>query len=113
MGAAARHAFNALTHMFSPARMARRVHLLQSMKLDRELERVSVPTLVITGEPSLDRVVPPRLTQEYLRVWPHAERATIGRTGHLGLITRPADFAALVTPFVDAAARTQERRRVV
>ena len=44
---------------------------------------------------------------------PHAERATIGRTGHLGLITRPGDFAALVTPFVDSSARTQERRRVV
>ena len=113
MAAAARHAINALTHMFSPARMARRVHLLNAVKLDRELERVSVPTFVVTGEDSLDRVVPTRLTREYLRIWPHAERATIGRTGHLGLITRPGDFAALVTPFVDASARTGERRRVV
>lgn len=109
----ARHALNALTHMFSPARMARRVHLLTSVDLDRELARVAAPTLVITGDPALDNVVPAALTEEYLRMWPHARRATIPRTGHLGLITRPHDFAALVAPFVESAARGQERRRVV
>ena len=113
MAAAARHALNALTHMFSPARMARRVHLLGPVNLGRELERVTAPTLVVTGDDSLDRVVPTRLTHEYLRIWPDAQRATIERTGHLGLITRPADFAAVVVPFVKATARTQERRRVV
>jgi pimeloyl-ACP methyl ester carboxylesterase len=113
MAAAVRHALNALTHMFSPARMARRVHLLGPVHLGRELERVTAPTLVVTGDDSLDRVVPTRLTHEYLRIWPDAQHATINRTGHLGLITRPADFAAVVVPFVKATARTQERRRVV
>src|SRR5688572_180444 len=113
MAAAARHALNVLTHMFSPARMARRVHLLGPVNLGRELERVTAPTLVVTGEDTLDRVVPTRLTHEYIRIWPDAQRATISRTGHLGLITRPGDFAAVVVPFVKAAARTQERRRVV
>ncbi len=113
MTLAARHALNALVHMFSPARMARRVYLLASVDLDRELERVAVPTLVITGDPALDNVVPAALTEEYLRLWPHARRATIARTGHLGLITRPHDFAALVAPFVESAAHEQERRRVV
>jgi hypothetical protein len=35
-----------------------------------------------------------------MRLWPHAERATIAHTGHLGLITRPDAFAAAVAPFV-------------
>jgi pimeloyl-ACP methyl ester carboxylesterase len=112
MGAAVRHAVNALTHMFSPARMARRVHLLERVQLDRELGGVDVPTLVMTGDDALDRVVPTRLTEEYLRIWPHARRATIARTGHLGLITRPRAFAAVVAPFVESTARTEETRRV-
>jgi pimeloyl-ACP methyl ester carboxylesterase len=99
MRAAARHGVNALTHMFSPARMARRVHVLDSVQLDRELAPVRVPTLVITGEASLDRVVPVRLTEEYSRMWPHAERFTIARTGHLGLITRPDVFSDAVAAF--------------
>jgi pimeloyl-ACP methyl ester carboxylesterase len=113
MAAGARHAINALTHMFSPARMARRVHLLERVKLNRELEPMAVPTLVMTGEESLDRVVPTRMTEAYLRIWPHAQRATLQRTGHLGLITRPRDFAAVVVPFVEAAARPAGRRRIV
>ena len=112
MSAAVRHAITALTHLFSPRRMARRVHLLGPVNLGRELQRVTAPVLVVTGEDALDRVVPTRLTQEYLRLWPHARRAIINRTGHLGLITRPLDFAAVVVPFVAAADRT-ERRRVV
>lgn len=101
MRAAARHGLNALTHMFSPARMARRVHALECVQLDRELEPVQVPTLIITGEPALDRVVPVRLTEEYARMWPHAERMTIAHTGHLGLITRPGEFASAVARFAD------------
>ena len=101
MRAAARHGLNALTHMFSPTRMARRVHALECVQLDRELEPVHVPTLIITGEAALDRVVPVRLTEEYARMWPHAERMTIAHTGHLGLITRPGEFANAVAGFAD------------
>jgi pimeloyl-ACP methyl ester carboxylesterase len=99
--------------MFSPARMARRAHLLGPVNLGRELERLTAPTLIVTGEDALDRVVPPRLTLEYLRFWPHARHATIRRTGHLSLITRPREFAGVVVPFVTAAARREEKRRVV
>ena len=113
MRAAARHGFNALTHMFSPARMARRVHLLEGMRLGRELSAVHVPTLVVTGDPALDGVVPVRLTEEYTRVWPHAERVTIARTGHLGLITRPDMFADAVAPFVDRLWRGPAQGRPV
>jgi len=91
---------NVLRHMFHPGRMARRVHLLTSARIDTELTRVKVPVLVVTGEESLERVVPPRLTREYAAIWPHARVETLRRTGHLGMITRPHDFAAIVSRFV-------------
>jgi 3-oxoadipate enol-lactonase len=110
MAAAARHGLNALTHRFSPARMARRVHLLEGVELSGELAAVHLPTLVVTGDALLDNVVPVRLTEDYTRIWPHAERVTIPRTGHLGLITRPEMFAAAVAPFI---ARNETRERKV
>jgi pimeloyl-ACP methyl ester carboxylesterase len=103
--AAARHGWNVLTHMFSPARMARRIHLLQGLQLETLLRRVQVPTLVITGDPALDRVVPVKASYEYVRLWPHARVAMIERTGHLGLITRPDEFARLVVSFAEGPAR--------
>jgi pimeloyl-ACP methyl ester carboxylesterase len=87
--------------MFHPGRMARRVHLLSSVQgIETDLARVKVPTMIVTGEESLERVVPPRLTREYLTIWPHARVETLARTGHLGLITRPREFAVLVSRFV-------------
>ena len=107
--AAIRHAWRVVTHMFSPSRMARRVHLLQRVDLQQELAQLpatgyQLPTLIITGEPSLDRVVSVADTHDYLRLWPHATIATMARTGHLGLITRPSAFANLVIPFAERAA---------
>jgi pimeloyl-ACP methyl ester carboxylesterase len=100
----ARHGWNALRHLFSPARMARRVHLLEGLALERELRAVHLPTLILTGEPTLDRVVPVGMTRQYQTLWPHARLATIPRSGHLGVVTRPAEFARLVTSFVSEEA---------
>ena len=109
-----RHVARALTHMFSPRLMARRVRLLDGLDLEGELATLHVPTLLITGEPSLDRVVPVRLTLDYARLWPHAGHATIERTGHLGSITRPDEFADLVARFAErASSRQGQRRRIV
>jgi 3-oxoadipate enol-lactonase len=109
---AGRHGWNVLTHMFSPTRMARRVRLLTaSDRLD--LSSIRVPTLVLTGDAALDRVVPVRATREYARLIPHARVVTVERTGHLGLITRPQVFAGIVAPFVAEAASAVSRRRVV
>ena len=113
MRAAARQGLNVLTHWFSPARMARRVHALERVQLVRELEPVRVPTLIITGEAALDRVVPVRLTEQYARMWPHAERVTIAHTGHLGLITRPDVFAGAVSGFASRHALTQATEKKV
>jgi pimeloyl-ACP methyl ester carboxylesterase len=111
--AAIGHAWTALTHMFSPTRMARRVQLLADVDLRSAVAGVHVPTLIVTGDAALDRVVPVRMTREYALLWPHARLATIERTGHLGLLTRPDEFTRIVAPFVDeTAAATDPRRRV-
>jgi 3-oxoadipate enol-lactonase len=103
--AAARHALNVLAHMFSPGRMARRVHMLEVVNLTDGLERVDVPTLVITGDAELDRVVPVALTKQYLQIWPRAQSITLPRTGHLGSITKPAEFARVVGEFLNHQVR--------
>lgn len=109
---AARHAATVLAHMFSPRLMARRARLVASLDVERELARVNRPTLVVTGEPTLDRVVPVRLTRDYRRIWPHAIEVVLPRTGHLGLITRPEEFSDLVASFADQNAnRTSTSRR--
>ena len=102
---AVRHAAGALLHPFNPVRMARRVRMLSAVKLREELARVRVPTLIVTGEPSLDRVVPVSRTQEYLQLWPHARQAVVAHTGHIGLVTRPDEFARVVGSFVDENGR--------
>ena len=113
--AAVSHGWRVLTHMFSPVRMARRVDLLARVDLAALLPLVQVPTLILTGDASLDRVGPVRASYEYVRMWPHARVAPIERTGHLGLITRPGEFARLVVRFAEEAAReadARSRRRV-
>jgi pimeloyl-ACP methyl ester carboxylesterase len=50
MAVGTRHGFNALTYALSPARMARRVRVLETVQLDRELAGMRLPTLVVTGE---------------------------------------------------------------
>ena len=110
--ASARHGLNVLAHPFSPVRMARRVRLLASVDLLDELRRLTVQTLVVTGEDGLDLVVAPSRTREYLQMWPHARGVVIARTGHIGLITRADEFARVVGSFVDAADDVDKRRRV-
>jgi pimeloyl-ACP methyl ester carboxylesterase len=98
---AVQHAVTVLAHMFSPRLMARRARMVASLDIERELTKVRCPVLVMTGESTLDRVVPVELTREYRRIWPHATEVVLQRTGHLGLITRPDEFARLVSSFAN------------
>lgn len=111
LAAAIRHGANVLAHMFHPGRMARRARLLPKGDETHRLSTLEQPVLVITGEATLDRVVPVRATLEYLRIFPRAVHARLPRTGHLGLITTPAAFADVVVPFVQAAAHGEASRR--
>ena len=110
---ATRHIRNVVTHPASPARMARRVQLLDGLDLTSEMERLTLPTLVVTGEDHLDYAVPPALTREYLRLWPHARGEVLSRTGHLGVITRPEALRQLLGGFLaDVPALKRDRRMI-
>jgi pimeloyl-ACP methyl ester carboxylesterase len=109
----ARHVGNVVAHFFSPRLMARRARMVASLQVETELSRVRCPVLVMTGEPTLDRVVPVALTREYRRIWPHATEVVLQRTGHLGLITRPEEFAKLVSSFAAQASVHDDKRRIV
>jgi pimeloyl-ACP methyl ester carboxylesterase len=83
----------------SPARMAGRVRAVSGHDFLADARAVRAPTLVISGEPHLDRVVSVRGTREYLEVIPGAIGRTIERTGHIGLVTRPEEFARHIKDF--------------
>jgi pimeloyl-ACP methyl ester carboxylesterase len=85
----------------SPTRMATRASLIAEMRPLDECARITAPTLVVTGEPGLDRVVPVHATEAYVRSIANARRVTLDRTGHLGSITRPEAFRTLVCEFIE------------
>jgi 3-oxoadipate enol-lactonase len=84
---------------FSLSQMAARARALASHDIVADCQRVAAPTLVVTGETELDRVVPVDSTATYSRLIPGARSAVLDRTGHLGTITRPAMFAEMVHVF--------------
>jgi 3-oxoadipate enol-lactonase len=84
----------------SPTRMAERGRLLTETDFADTCRHVSAPTLVVTGEPELDRVVPVAGTRSYANRISGARHETLERTGHIGLVTRPDRFAGLVGQFV-------------
>jgi pimeloyl-ACP methyl ester carboxylesterase len=85
------------------SRMAGRAKLATLVDLGPDCERITAPTLVLTGERHLDHVVPVEGAADYVRLIPDARAAVLERTGHLGSITRPDLFAATVRDFVCAA----------
>jgi len=84
-----------------PSQMAARIVEQQALDFAPDAAAIRVPTLVISGEPHLDRIVPVASTREYEKIIPGARYVTLERTGHLGLVTRPDAFAALVSRFVE------------
>jgi pimeloyl-ACP methyl ester carboxylesterase len=110
--ASGRQGLRSLLHFPAPGRMARRAAIAGEADVDG-LADVHVPTLVVTGERDLDRVVPTSLTTEYCRIWPHATATTLARTGHLGLVTRPDAFADAIVPFAEACEAARDARRRV
>jgi 3-oxoadipate enol-lactonase len=84
-----------------PSQMGTRLRLMGTMDAAGWCQRIEAPTLVITGEPHLDRVVPVSGSREYAGVIPGgAAVATLARTGHIGCVTRPDAFAEVVRDWV-------------
>ena len=86
----------------SLSRMAVRARAIESHDKRSDCKAVSCRTLVVHGEPSLDHVVNPAGTSEYERVIHGAQRVLLANTGHLGCITRPEEFAAIVHRFISS-----------
>ena len=100
------------TAPISLGRMAARARLISTIDLVDDCRRINAPTLVITGESDLDYVVPVQGGSEYTRLIPGARSAVLERTGHLGLIARPLEFARVVEEFLAAAERESLRSRM-
>jgi 3-oxoadipate enol-lactonase len=94
---------SAATAPMLPGLMAKRVRLQQTVDLRPDCARITAPTLVITGDPALDRVVPVESTKEYVNLIEGARYVMMDQTGHLGLLTQPDRFARIVTDFIDAS----------
>lgn len=85
----------------SPDRMAQRVRLIEREDFVRDCTAVAQPTLLVTGEPGLDRIVPAEASCRLLQWLPDVRHVTLDRTGHWGLVTRRDAFAREVTRFVE------------
>jgi pimeloyl-ACP methyl ester carboxylesterase len=85
-----------------PSLMAARVRGASALDFQGEHNAIKAPTLIVTGEEGLDRVVPVASTRAYASLIPRAEYRVIQGTGHLAMLTQPAHFADIVSGFVHA-----------
>jgi pimeloyl-ACP methyl ester carboxylesterase len=88
---------------FSPGYAAQWVREWHAADLTTDCARITAPTLVVTGDPAIERVVPVDRTLEYLRLIPGARHAELHGTGHIGVITKPGAFLDVAAPFIAAA----------
>jgi pimeloyl-ACP methyl ester carboxylesterase len=91
-----------LSAPITPSRAVTRIADQRAVDFSGDGARVKAPTLVVTGEDSLDHVVPPPVSREYLSLIPGAIYTKLDGTGHIGMITQPARFADVVSSFVHA-----------
>ena len=70
--------------------------------------RVTCPTLVVHGEPALDYVVNAGETADYGHLIRGARVVMMDHTGHLGSVTQPQRFAAIVGSFLESARKDSQ-----
>lgn len=106
------YGFQVLRRPIAPRQTARWVRAWQAQSRDLVADclRIAAPVHVITGDAHLDRVVPVASTHEYLTLIPRATSASLDRTGHIGLVSRPAAFAARVNEFIHGLDDSRSRR---
>ena len=84
--------------------MAARVRLLEGADFAADCHQVRAPTLVVTGSAGLDRVVDVAATRKYVDLISGSRSAEVTDTGHIGLVTKPEQFAAVVSRFLGETA---------
>ena len=82
-----------------PSRMSARAALASRETFEHDCACIKAPTLVITGERDLDRVVRYDETLDYVTRIEGARFQLLENTGHLGTISAPDRFAAIVSRF--------------
>jgi len=102
------HTRRVLSAPMSPAYSSQWIREWRDYDISDDCRRISAPTLVITGESGLDRVVPVAGTRQYLELIPGSRHAVIADTGHMGFVIKAARFAELTGQFIYAA-NTAER----
>jgi pimeloyl-ACP methyl ester carboxylesterase len=85
----------------APSRMGMRARMAAAETFDRDCARVTAPTLVVAGERELDKVVGHDETLSYLTAIEGARFQLLEKTGHLGTISAPERFAAIVSRFLN------------
>jgi pimeloyl-ACP methyl ester carboxylesterase len=83
----------------SPAGTPAQTSLVATIDVRADLSRVSVPTLVIST--TEDRLVSPALHRQLAEAIPGAAYAELP-TGHLVYQEQPAEWARMITTFIDA-----------
>jgi pimeloyl-ACP methyl ester carboxylesterase len=79
----------------SPTRMAARMRIAKHVDFFEACKHITMPTLVVTGQPGLDRVVPAEETWKYLNLIAGAESLRL-RGGHVCTHMQPRTFADAV-----------------
>jgi pimeloyl-ACP methyl ester carboxylesterase len=97
------HARRVVEAPIEPRRMARWVREWQRYDLAADCKQIVAPTLILTGESRLDRVVPVRESKRYLELIRGSTHQVLPGTGHVGVITRPYRFAEMAGKFIYAA----------
>ncbi|HEY7350945.1 MAG TPA: alpha/beta hydrolase [Ktedonobacterales bacterium] len=67
-------------------------------KLERRLERVQCPTLILWGE--TDRLIPAAYGERYQQLIPEAKLITLRGTGHMPMFEKPAEWSEQITTFL-------------
>lgn len=96
------HALRVLGAPSIPGLMALRVRQQEGIDFLVDCQRVHAPALIITGEEHLDKVVPAHVTERYAELLPSVQHIRMERTGHIGMVTQPQNFAELVGRFAHA-----------
>ena len=109
----AHHLQRVTKYRFAPTTMAARVRLLEGTDFAADCHHVRAPTLVVTGSKGLDRVVDVAATRKYVDLISGSQWAEVTGTGHIGLVTKPDQFAAVVSRFLgETAVASSDLRRV-
>jgi 3-oxoadipate enol-lactonase len=96
------YAGRAIRYPLSPTQMASWVGAWMRADIAGECGRVTTPTLLVTGEPDLDRVVPVDSTLEYQTLLSDTRHQILPDTGHIGWVSKPDELTALVDRFLES-----------